>query len=166
MLGLKKIAVTSLFVALPAAAGYEANGVALGASEEAIKRQFPSAHCRPLEWTSMAAERRCDEAKTALGGIEVRVTFYLKGNAVRAFDVRFDSRDTERFAAFLKTRYGKPLSEQRDTIEHAGKPARQFYRLRWENGGERAVLTAQPEKRRSLLTVSRGDFEEEIYRVR
>jgi hypothetical protein len=36
----------------------------------------------------------------------------------------------------------------------------------WENAGERAVLTAQLEKRRASLLVSRGDFDEEIYRVR
>ena len=33
-------------------------------------------------------------------------------------------------------------------------------------GGERAVLTAQADKRRGFFTVSRGDFEEEIYRLR
>jgi hypothetical protein len=36
----------------------------------------------------------------------------------------------------------------------------------WEKGAERAVLTSQSEKRRAFFTVSRGDFEDEIYRVR
>jgi hypothetical protein len=162
----RKIALTPLFLALPAAAAYDANGVALGASEQAVKRQFPSAHCKPLEWSSSAAERRCDESKAALGGVEVRITFYLKKDAVQAFDVRFDSRDADRLAAFLKSRYGKPAVEQRETIERPGKQARRFYRVRWENGDERALLVAQPDRRRSSLTVSRGDFEEQIYRVR
>jgi hypothetical protein len=38
--------------------------------------------------------------------------------------------------------------------------------VRWEKGDERAVLTSQSEKRQALFTVSHGDFEEEIYRVR
>jgi hypothetical protein len=38
--------------------------------------------------------------------------------------------------------------------------------VRWEEGAARAVLTAQLERRRSTLTVSRGDFDDEIYRVR
>jgi hypothetical protein len=36
----------------------------------------------------------------------------------------------------------------------------------WEDGKQRAVLTAQLEKRRASMLVSRGNFEEEIYRVR
>ena len=38
--------------------------------------------------------------------------------------------------------------------------------MRWERGKDYAVLTAQLDKRRGELTVARGNFEEEIYRVR
>lgn len=155
-----------LLVSTSASAGYDANGVVLGAGEKAIRKQFPSAHCKPLEWASSAADRRCDDARVPFGGVEVRITFYLKKDAVEAFDLRFETRETERVAAFLKTRYGAPAAEARETIERKGKPPREIYKLRWENGRERAVLTSQKEKRRSSLTVSRGDFEEEIYRVR
>jgi hypothetical protein len=40
------------------------------------------------------------------------------------------------------------------------------YSVLWQGKGERAVLTAQMEKRRASIIVYRGDFEEEIYRVR
>jgi hypothetical protein len=38
--------------------------------------------------------------------------------------------------------------------------------VEWKKGEERAVLTSQGQKSRASLTVWRGDFEEEIYRVR
>jgi hypothetical protein len=154
-----------LLAALPAAA-YDVNGVALGAHENEVKKRFPSIRCQELQWKSLAAERRCDDSKVAFGGAEVRITFYLKKDAVQAFDVRFDTKDTDRVAAFVKSRYGTPVSETRDTIETAGKAARQIYKVLWEKGDERAVLVAQPDKRRGTLTVSRGNFDEEIYRVR
>jgi hypothetical protein len=148
------------------AAPYDANGVALGASEKEIKKAFPSAHCKALEWKSRAAERRCDDGKVAFGGVETRITFYLKGDAVQAFDLRFSTDDLERVTKFLKSRYGKPVTEGKETIERQGKNPREIFKARWENGQDRAVLTSQLEKKRSSLTVSRGDFEEEIYRVR
>jgi hypothetical protein len=154
-----------VLVCAPALA-YDVNGVALGAHESEVKKKFPSIHCQELQWKSKAAERRCDDSKVAFGGAEVRITFYLRKNAVQAFDVRFDSKDTDRVAAFAKSRYGAPVSETRDNIETAGKPARQIYKLLWEKGDERAVLVAQPDKRRGTLSVSRGNFDEEIYRVR
>jgi hypothetical protein len=154
-----------LLAALPAAA-YDVNGVALGAHESEVKKRFPSIHCKELEWKSLAAERRCDDSKVAFGGAEVRITFYLKKNAVQAFDLRFDPKDTDRVAAFVKSRYGAPVSETRDNIEIAGKAPRQIYKVLWEKGDERAVLVAQPNKRRGTLSVSRGNFDEEIYRVR
>ncbi len=110
-----------LLAALPAAA-YDVNGVGLGARESEVKKRFPSIHCKELEWKSLAAERRCDDSKVAFGGAEVRITFYLRKDAVQAFDVRFDARDTERIAAFAKSRYGAPVSEARDNIETPGKP--------------------------------------------
>ncbi len=155
-----------VLLALPAAAAYDVNGVALGASEKALVQQFPSAHCKALEWQSRAADRRCDDARISFGGVEARITFYLKTGAVQAFDVRFASRDAERLVGFLKGRYGAPLSETRDKPVREGKVQREIYKVRWEQGRDRAVLTAQMDRRRASLSVSRGDFEEEIYRVR
>jgi hypothetical protein len=159
---------TAIFLgmALPAVAALDVKDITLGAKERDVKRQFPSAHCKALQWESKAADRRCDDSRVAFGGVEVQVTFYLKKDAVEAFDVRFDTSELERFVGFLKTRYGKPLSETRDTYERKGKDARKVYKALWEHGKERAVLTAQLEKRRASMLVSRGDFEEEIYRVR
>jgi hypothetical protein len=151
---------------LTAIAAFDANGVALGADEAAVKRAFPSAHCKALEWASKAADRRCDDARISVGGVESRITFYLRGNAVQAFDLRFETKDNDRLVTFLKQRYGKPSGEAKETIERKGKPPREIYKVRWENGAERAVLTSQLERRRSALTVSRGEFEDEIYRVR
>jgi hypothetical protein len=154
-----------LLVALPASAAYDVNGVQLGASEGDVKRALPSAHCKPLEWKSKAADRRCDDARVSFGGVEVRVTLYLRKDAVEAFDVRFDTKELDRFVGFLKTRYGAPAPENRDTHQSKGKNARQVYKARWEKGGESAVLTAQLEKRSGSMLVSRGKFDEEIYRV-
>ena len=144
-------------LAAPAGAAFDAEGVALGAAEREIKKRFPSVYCKALEWASRAADRRCDDAKGMFAGVEVRITFYLKKGALEAFDVRFDTRDAYRIAGFLKSRYGAPASEDRE---------RQLYKLQWEARGERAVLTALTDKRRASLLVWRGDFEEEIYKVR
>lgn len=164
---ISRIAALALsFVSLPAFAGFDANGVPLGADEAAIKKQFPSAHCKPLEWKSRAADRRCDDVRSSFGGVEVRFTFYLLADRLEAFDVRFESRDAEQLVAFLKRRYGKPLAEGRESIERKGKPAREIYKVRWEGGAERALLTAPQERRRATLMVWRGTFEDEIYRVR
>jgi hypothetical protein len=38
--------------------------------------------------------------------------------------------------------------------------------VRWEKGKDYAVLFSEKDKGRSSLLASRGDFEEEIYRVR
>jgi len=154
-----------LLAALPASAAYDANGVVLGATERDIARQFPSSHCKPLQWNSSAADRRCDDAKVSFGGASARVTFYLKDDRVQAFDVRFETKEVERVSAFLKSRYGAPAEETRAKFDARGR-AREIVKLRWEKGDERAVLTAQMEKRRAALTVSRGDFEDEIYRIR
>jgi len=161
-----KMFLALLLVSGAAKAAYDANGVGLGADEAAIKKQFPSAHCKPLEWTSRAADRRCDDAKVAVGGVESRVTFYLRGNVVQGFDLRFETRDVDRLAAYLKTRYGKPAAETREKVQREGQQPREIYKVRWENGADRALLTAQLERRRASLSVSRGDFDDEIYRVR
>jgi hypothetical protein len=141
------------------------NGVALGAGEGQIKKAFPSARCKALEWSSRAADRRCDDSKISFGGAEARITFYLKKDVVQAFDVVFDTKDIDKVAAFVKSRYGKPLTEAKEKIERQGKEPREVYKLRWEQGKDSAVLVSQVEKKRSQLTVARGTFEEEIYRV-
>jgi hypothetical protein len=152
-------------VAPCAAAAYDANGVALGAGENDIKKRFPSVYCKALEWASRAADRRCDDAKISFGGAEGRITFYLKNGVVQAFDVRFDTKDLDRVATQLKSRYGKPVSEVKDSVGPEGK-MRELYKVLWENSADRAVLTAQLDKKRATLLVSRGNFDEEIYRVR
>lgn len=155
-----------LFAAMPALGAYDANGVGLGAQEKDVKERYPSAYCRPLEWPSLAADRRCDDSRAELGGVKVRLTFYLKDDAVEAFEVRFDTRDLERMLGVLRAGYGAPASEGRESIEREGQPARSFYRALWKGRGERAMLSAELDQRRASMLVSRGDFEEEIYRVR
>ena len=160
------VATLALMWALPAAAALDVKEITLGANERAIKTKFPSAHCKALEWQTKAADRRCDDSRVAFGGVEVQVTFYLKKDALEAFDLRFDTKELERFVKFLKTRYGEPRSEDKESYERKGKTPRQVYKALWESGKQRAVLTAQLEKRRASMLVSRGDFDEEIYRVR
>ena len=107
---MKYIALGLFLVSLPAAAAYDIKGVTLGATEKDVVRALPSAHCKKLEWESRAADRRCDDSRVSFGGVEVKVTFYLKKDAVEAFDVRFDTREIDRFVGFLKSRYGVPKS--------------------------------------------------------
>jgi hypothetical protein len=145
-------------------AAFDVNSVMLGAPEAEVKRRFPSANCKKLEWESRAADRRCDDSRINFGGVEARVTFYLRKDKVEAFDVRFDSRELDQVVAFVKQRYGAPATEQRDTL--GDKKPRQVYKALWEGKGERAALVAQIDKRRGSLLVSRGTFEEEIYKVR
>jgi hypothetical protein len=161
----KAILTLCLLLPLPAGAAYDMKGVELGATESDVKRMLPSAHCKALEWKSKAADRRCDDSRVLFGGVEVRVTLYLRKDAVEAFDVRFDTKELDRFVGFLKTRYGAPASENRDTHQSKGKTPRQVYKARWEKDGQSAVLTAQLEKRSGSMLVSRGKFDEEIYRV-
>jgi hypothetical protein len=155
-----------MFVSAPVFAAYDANGVPLGASEADIKKGFPSIYCKPLEWKSNASDRRCDDAKTSFGGIDSRITFYLNKGTVQAFDLRFDTKDLDKLAAILKKRYGKPASETKDSIERVGKPPQETYKALWESGKDRAVLIVPMEKKKAQLTVSRGNWEEEIYKVR
>ena len=153
-------------IATGAVAAYDADGVPLGASERDVRKRYPTARCKALEWESKAADRRCDDAKAVFAGIEARITFYLRKGAVEAFDVRFDTRFTDRIASTLKGRYGKPASEERESAERADRPVRQLYKVLWGGKAERAVLTALSDKRRASLIAWRGDFEEEIYRIR
>ena len=151
---------------VPAQAALDIKDIAIGAKEQDVKRQLPSVNCKPLQWESKAADRRCDDSRVAFGGVEVQVTFYLKKDVVEAFDVRFNTRELDRFVSFLKSRYGNPETETRETIAGKGDKPREVYKALWQNGKQRAVLTAQLEKRRATMLVSRGEFEEEIYRVR
>ena len=159
-------AVALLFFIDSVFAAYDADGVPLGASEQQVKKRYPSARCKALEWASQAADRRCDDGKALFAGMETRITFYLKKDAVQAFDVRFDAKFTERMASTLKGRYGKPSAEEREKPDRPDAPPREVYKLLWEGQGERALFTALSDKRRASLLVSRGNFEEEIYRVR
>ena len=145
---------------------FDANGVKLGDNELAIKKVFPGIHCKALEWKSDAADRRCDDAKIPFGGVEARVTFYLKADSVRAFDVRFDASSLDPVAAFLKRHYGKPMSEARDKIVRKGKAEREVYKVLWESGQDKALLSTISTGKRAQLSVSRGNFEDEIYRVK
>ncbi len=154
-----------LILSLNANAAYDVNEVALGAGEKDLRQKFPSAHCKALEWRSGAADRRCDDSRITLGGVPARVTFYLRQDKVEAFDVRFDAQQLEKLIAYLKERYGKPAAEQRDTVGEPGKE-RRIVKLLWDAKNERAVLTAQLDQRRGSLLVSRGAFDEEIYKVR
>lgn len=162
---LRKWGLTLFFLSFPAF-GFDANGVALGATEADVRRTFPSARCRALEWVSQAAERRCDDAKIVFGGAQANITVYLKADRVQAFDVRFDERDFKRVTDFLKSRYGKPLAETRETIERRKAEPREIFKIRWEQGEQRAMLTSQLKRKRVDLNVWLGNFDEEIYRIK
>src|SRR3954469_4213411 len=142
-------------VALPALAAYDVNEVSLGADEQAVKARFPHAHCRPLEWPSKAADRRCDDSRVTVGGIDGSVTFYLRRDAVEGVDLRFDKGNVEPLRKFLAGRYGKP------TLVDAGG-----VKAEWKARGERARISVEKGPRRASLLVWRGTFEEEIYKVR
>ncbi|MBI3374891.1 MAG: hypothetical protein HY017_24475 [Betaproteobacteria bacterium] len=148
------------------AAGFELNGVALGDGEAVVLKVFPSAHCKPLQWKSDAAERRCDDGKIVVAGVAARVTVYLKRDAVQAIDVRFDVRDLNRLAAHFKSLYGKPNSEGREKVYREGKEAREVYKIAWRRGEDRAVLSSVSNIKRASMMAARGNFDEEIYRVK
>lgn len=140
-----------------AADGFDANEVKLGASEKIVKRHFPNAHCQALQWRSRAADRRCDDSRVAVAGFDGSITFYLKDDAVAAFDLRFLTRDAARFAKLASERYGAPPREKASEKAHT---------LEWRRNGERALLSTQEGQRRASFLVWRGDFYDEIYKVR
>lgn len=154
-----------LLLSLPAIA-YDVNGVKLGGRELDVKKAFPSAHCKPLEWKSNAADRRCDDARISLGGALARITVFIKADVIQAYDLRFDISDLERVKAHLKARWGAPLAEATEVIARRDKEDRKVFKMRWEKGADRALLVAQLEKKNATLEISRGSFPEEIYRVR
>lgn len=159
------LAMLLCLTAWPALA-YDLNGVGLGGREIDVKKAMPSALCKPLEWKSDAAERRCDDAKVAVGGVETRITVFLKADAIQAFEVRFDIKELERMKVHLRKRWGEPLAEATEVIARRDKPDRKVFKMRWEKGAERALLVAQLEKKRASLEVSRGSFPVEIYRIK
>ncbi len=156
----------ALFATATSAAAYDVNGVKLGGRELDVKKAFPSAHCKPLEWKSDAADRRCDDARISLNGTEARVTVYLKVDVIQAFDLRFDVKELERVKETLRLRWGAPLAEATEAYARKDKEDRKVFKMRWERGADRAILTAQLEKKRATIEVSRGNFPDEIYRVK
>lgn len=155
-----RITLSALLLVLasgPAAAAFDVNDVTLGASENDVRFKFKEANCRELEWPSRAADRRCDDSRVRLGGIDASVTFYLKQGAVEGFDVRFEKGQFERMSKFLVERYGKPAIDKKSALGST---------LEWKANGERARLTAEQGRRRASLLVWRGAFEDEIYKVR
>ncbi len=153
-----------LLVAAPAWA-FDAGGAALGDAEAAVMKAYPEAHCQPMEWKTDAADRRCDASPARLGGVEARITFYLRRNAVQAFDVRFDTAGLEALVAFLRKRYGVPDVDRVQTFERR-RGTWQVRKLRWKRGADQAVLSAQVGGRRGELNVWRGNFDAEVYRMR
>jgi hypothetical protein len=153
-------------LAAPAAFAYELNGVPLGGNEAQVKKAFPSARCKPLEWSSRVADRRCDDAKIAFGGVPARLTVYLKADSIQALSVRFDTKDRDKVVAHFTSRWGAPAGEASETIARKGKDGKRVYKLRWERGNEHAMLVAQADRKRASLEAWRGNFVDEIYRVR
>ena len=164
---MRALALLALLLAVPAAtAAYDMNGVPLGGNEAQVKKAFPSARCKPLEWSSRVADRRCDDAKIALAGVQARLTVYLRKDSIQALSVRFDVKEREKVVAHLKSRWGAPAGETSETIARKGKDDRRIYKLRWENGNEHALLTAQADRKRASLEAWLGNFADEIYKVR
>ncbi len=148
------------------ALGYELNGVKLGGRELDVKKAFPSAHCKALEWRTDAANRRCDDARVALGGVLTKITVFLKADTIQGYELRFDTKDLQKVAEALRARWGVPLAEATEVISKKDKEDRKIFKMRWEKGADLAILTAQLEKKRGGVDVSRGNFAQEIYRVK
>ncbi|MDX1377017.1 MAG: hypothetical protein R3357_15730 [Burkholderiales bacterium] len=163
---MRALAGAALLLLAQRALAFDVSGVGLGGTESAIRGTFPSAYCKPLEWTSRAAERRCDDAKITFAGAEARVTFFLREDAVQGFNVRFAASERQRVADALRSRWGAPAAETHDVIKREGQSDREVHRTTWVDGRDRATLLWRPDHKRVWLMVSRGDFGEEIYRVR
>ena len=165
---MKLVLAIALALSSSVAAAYDVNGVGLGSKELDVKKTFPSVHCKELEWRSDAADRRCDDARIPLAGGEAKVTYYLKAGVVRGFDLRFDIKDMEKVKSMLVARWGKPLTEVTETIGARNKDQkdRKVFKMRWEKSGDRAILVAQLDKKRATVEVERGNFFQEIYKVK
>ena len=144
-----------LLVALPAWAAYDVNDLKLGASEKEVLKHFPGAHCRPLEWPTDAADRRCDDSRIKVANLEGSITFYLRQDSVEGFDLRFEKAVLPAMSKHFLERYGKPAIKDQDDIVYE-----------WKAGDERARLTSEKGRRRASLLVWRGTFETEIYKVK
>jgi hypothetical protein len=161
---MERIALILALAAAPAW-GFDAKGVALGASEADVRKAFHAAHCKPMDWKTDAADRRCDGAAERFGGAEARITFFLKADVVQAFDVRFEEKDLRAVLEFLRQHYGRPDAEGMETFQRRGD-ARSVFKARWEKGQDRAVLSSMAGRRRVDLNVWRGNFDSEIYRIK
>ena len=144
-----------LIVALPAWAAYDVNDLKLGASEKEVLKHFPGAHCRPLEWPTNAADRRCDNSRIKVANLEGSITFYLRQDSVEGFDLRFEKDVLPAMSKHLLDRYGKPVIAGKEDIVYE-----------WKAGDEHARLTSEKSRRRASLLVWRGTFEDEIYKVK
>jgi hypothetical protein len=163
---MKKYFLLLLVAAAAPALAYDLNGVRLGGREGEVRKIHPSVRCKPLEWKSSAADRRCDDARVGVDGVPTRMTVFLKGDVIQAIELRFDTKDLDRMKAALRSRWGEPLGEATETIAKKDKEDRKVFKMRWEKGADRAILTGQLDKKRAGLEVSRGNFPDEIYRVR
>ena len=151
-----RIALLAFALAGRAQAAFDVNGVPLGASEAQVKEHFPQARCRPLEWPTRAADRRCDDSRITLNGIDGSVTFYLRRDAVEGYDVRFDKSSLEAVKKLIADRLGPPLERKTEKAST----------LVWRDKDQRAEISVEQGRRRASLLVWRGDFAEEIYKVR
>lgn len=165
---MKQALIVALFVACAPvpAYGFDINGIALGAREADVRETFPSAYCKPLEWPSRVADRRCDDAKITFAGTDARVTFFLRDDVVQGYYLRFATSEQPRVVGVLKSQWGAPTAEAKELIQRKGKPDREVYKMTWTKERDRAALVWRPDRKRCWLSVSRGDFAEEIYRVR
>ena len=163
---MKRILLLLLCLCATPALAYELIGIRLGGKEIDVKKAMPSALCKALEWKSDAADRRCDDAKVPVGGVEARIAVFFKAGVVQAYDIRFDVKDLERVKKHLRANWGEPLAEATEVIARQGKLDRKVFKMRWEKDADRAVLVAQLEKKRASLEISRGNFPTEIYQVR
>lgn len=163
---MRRVALAFLLAAVATAQALQAIGVKLGADEEAVRKALPNAYCKALEWKSDAADRRCDDSRAQFAGTRARITVYLKGGVVQAIDLRLDAKDLEAVKRHLRQVYGAPKSEGTEVIPRGEKGERRLYKMRWESGEERAVLTAPENSQRAELSIWRGNFDSEIYRVR
>ena len=84
---------------------------------------------------------------------------------IEAFDVRFEEKDLRAVLEHLRQRYGKPDTEGQEVFRRRGD-ARTVYKVRWEKGQDRAVLSSIAGRRRVDLNVWRGNFDIEIYRFK
>ncbi len=158
--------ILAMSIAPCATLAFEVNGVALGAREDDVRRAMPSAYCKPLEWKSGAADRRCDDAKIRFAGVSAKITVYLKSGTVQAFDLRFDAAHRAGVIEQVKATWGVPASEATETIGRNARSDRRIYKARWAKGGDHALLSVPLDRKRATLSAWRRGFDEEIYRVR